>query len=213
MEQVATPEPSPGRVLQLRGVAAGGGDPLDLVLDKGDAVALIAPGGAGKRWLLRVAAGLRQPPVGTVQCAAARVAYVFSTGGLLANLSITENIVLPLCFAGVPNSVARARAADVLAGLGLESVGDVRPGGLAVEACQLVQIARAIALNADLIFLEEPFRMLSRATADEVAEWLRGELDARRLTVLMTASDVVDADRIGARVVRLGSQIEPGGEA
>ncbi len=192
------------RILQLQGVAAPGGQPLDLALGRGDAVALIAPGGAGKRWLLRVAAGLRHAPSGSVRCDASRIAYVFSSGGLLANLSIAENIVLPLCFAGVPPAAARARATDVLAGLGLDSVGDVRPGGLAVEACQLVQVARAIALNADLLFLEEPFRLLSRATAEEVAEWLRSELDARRITVLMTASDVVDADRIGARVLRLG---------
>ena len=80
----------------------------------------------------------------------------------------------------------------------------MRPGGLAVEACQLVQLARAIALHAELLFLEEPFRLLSRTTADEVADWLLAELGARRVTVLMTTADVVDADRIRARVVRLG---------
>ncbi len=191
-------------MLQLHGVSTLGGQPLDLLVERGDAVALLAPGGAGKRWLLRVAAGLRTSPSGSVTRSACRLAYVFSSGGLLANLSILENLVLPLCFSGVPAAAARARALEVLAGLGLDSVADVRPGGLAVEACQLVQLARAIALHAELLFLEEPFRLLSRTTADEVADWLLAELGARRVTVLMTTADVVDADRIRARVVRLG---------
>lgn len=196
------PEPVP--MLQLSGVVTLGGLPVDLVVERGDAVALLAPGGAGKRWLLRVAAGLRTPPTGTVTRGATRLAYVFSSGGLLANLSIVENLVLPLCFDGVAPAAARARAMEVLAGLGLDTVADARPGGLAVEACQLVQLARAIALHAELLFLEEPFRLLSRSTADEVAEWLLAELGARRVTVVMTTADVVDADRIRARVVRLG---------
>ncbi len=131
--------------------------------------------------------------------------YVFSVGGLLSNLSVLDNIILPLRFAGMPAAPARANALEVLTGLGLERVADMRPGALATEACQLVQLARAMALHADLLLLEEPFRGLSAATANEVAEWLRSELAAHRVSVLLTTSDLTDAHKIGARLVALES--------
>lgn len=188
-------------VLELRGVAAHSGPPLDLDLARGEAVALYAPGGAGKRWLLRVAAGLRDPGAGTVRCAARQRAYVFSSGGLVANLSVEDNLVVPLRFTGVGPDAARVLAREVLAGLGLEGVGELRPAALADEARQLVQWARAMALRADLLFLEEPFRQLSPTTGDEVCGWLRGELGIGRVTVLMSCTDRAECERVGARIV------------
>ncbi|MFZ5476877.1 MAG: ATP-binding cassette domain-containing protein [Myxococcota bacterium] len=190
-------------VLELAGVRAPNGRPLDVSLARGEAVALWAGGGSGKRWILRTAAGLRDPGPGSVRCAAARVAYVFASGGLVFNMSAVDNVTLPLRFAGLPASEARARAGDVLAGLGLAEVAALRPSALSEEARQLVQLARAMALRADLLFLEDPFRPLSADTAAAVAAWLRGELDAERVSVLMSCTDRHDGERVGARILAM----------
>lgn len=205
-------EPLPP-VLEVSGVQTPGIGAVDFSVARGEAVALVAPGGAGKRWLLRVAAGLRSPAPGTVRCTSARSAYVFANGGLLANVSVLDNLTLPLRFSGVTATEARARAMDVLDGLGLEDFAELRPTGLAVDACQLIQLARAMALHADLLFLEEPFRFLSPGTADEVTGWLRSELSRARVSVVMTTSDLGDAARIGARVVMLTERSPAGREA
>lgn len=190
-------------VLEVRGVTARGGSPLDFTVDRGEAVAICSPGGTGKRWMLRVAAGLRDARPGTVRSNAGKVAYIFSSGGLVANLSALDNIVVPLRFAGVPPEQAAATATEVLAGLGLEGVVRQRPASLADEAKQLVQWARAMALGAELLFLEEPFRLLSPATTDELASWLRGELASRRVSVLMTCAKPDECACIGARLVTM----------
>ncbi|MSP54812.1 MAG: ATP-binding cassette domain-containing protein [Myxococcales bacterium] len=204
---------NPIPVLSVSGVQAPGSGSVDFSVARGEAVALVAPGGAGKRWLLRVAAGLRSPDPGTVRCTAARTAYVFANGGLLGNVSVLDNISLPLRFSGVTASQARSRAMDVLGGLGLEDFAELRPTGLSIDACQLIQLGRAMALHADLLFLEEPFRFLSPGTADEVIAWLRSELARGRVSVVLTTSDVGDAARIGARVVLLNEPAVVGREA
>lgn len=188
-------------ILEVRGVQARGGLPLDFTVERGEAVAMCSPGGTGKRWMLRVAAGLRDARPGSVRSAATKVAYVFSSGGLIANLSAIDNIVLPLRFAGVPAATAEASANEVLAGLGLAKVARQRPATLADEAKQLVQWARAMAIGAEFLFLEEPFRQLSPDTTDELAAWLRGELSSGRVSVLMTCTKPEEGACIGARPV------------
>ena len=190
-------------VLEIRGVRAHGAAPLDLNVERGEAVALVSAGGTGKRWLLRVAAGLREASPGTVRCSAAPTAYVFSTGGLVANMSALDNIVVPLRFSGLSPRAANTTAGDVLAGLGLAEVAHLRPASLADEARQLVQWARAMALKAELLYLEEPFRLLSPSTAGELASWLCGELASGRVSVLMSCTDAHECARIGARLVPL----------
>ncbi len=193
-------------VLDVAGLVDSGGQTYTFSLARGEAVALLAPGGSGKRWLLRVVAGLRSPGSGSVRSRAERSAYVFSSGGLLSNVSVLENLVLPLRFCGVPLREARSRAMDVLTGLGLVELAELRPPGLAADALHLIQFGRAMALRADLLFLEEPFRYLPAATADEVAAWLRDELERRRVSVVLTTPDPHDAERLGARVVRVGGE-------
>lgn len=190
-------------ILQVRGVQARGGLPLDFHVERGEAVAICSPGGTGKRWMLRVAAGLRDARPGSVRSTAAKVAYVFSSGGLIANLSAIDNIVVPLRFAGVSTASAVASANEVLSGLGLANVAKQRPATLADEAKQLVQWARAMALGAELLFLEEPFRQLTPETTDELTTWLRGELASRRVSVLMTCTKPDEGACVGARLVAM----------
>lgn len=205
MSDRAAPEP----VLTLRGVciAARGVvlvDRFDLSLAAGQAAAIVGPSGCGKTLLLRVAAGLDRPEAGERRAAASRISFVFQEGGLVRNITVEENVLLPLVYRGHSESAARERAAAALEIFGLGAVAGQRPGELLNEMRLLAQFARSAALEADLLFLDEPFAQLSRAAAARVEPWLAHEVEAGRLAVMMTAVERHGVPQIPTRVLELG---------
>ena len=164
---------------------------FDLDLAAGESAALVGASGCGKTLLLRVAAGLDRPDAGErrVSGSASRSAFVFQEGGLLRNVTVLENLRLPLYYRGIGSRAAGDAALAALEKFGVAAVADERPGGLLNETRILVQCARAAAMEADLLFLDEPFPQLSRHATGRVARWLEDELATGRRAVLMTGVD------------------------
>ncbi len=158
--------------------------PVDLALLPGAAVLLRTSGSAIGARLLRAAAGLASAASGGRVVTATRTAYVFEEGGLLANLSLAENVALPLRFQGLPV----ARAADSLRRFGLGHLADARPSAVGSEARVLTQLARANALEVDLLYAERPFAGLSALGVQLVEHWLAEHLDAG-MGALLSDSD------------------------
>lgn len=160
---------------------------LQVTLARGQATALVGPPGCGKSLLLRVAGGIARPTAGRVE-RAGRVAFVFQDGGLVANLTLRENLVLPLCYRGVGLEEAELRAAAALGEMGLEGLEGERPVSLPAELRQLVQLARAAAIEADLLILDDAFARLSEGSIVGVADWIQRGLEGRRFGALLASS-------------------------
>ena len=180
-------------MLELRDLAldAPDGRPLlaglDLTVPTGGNLLVTGPSGCGKTWLLKVIAGLECPAGGRVRVAgrdiwpgdgalgmAGRVSvgFAFATGGLLSNLSLAENVALPLRFLGVPAAEVQARVKAALTRLGLTSVAALRPHAVSAAARKHANLARVLALAPALILLDEPLEGLDTADRATVRELL-----------------------------------------
>ena len=198
----------------LRGVArtysspAGDFDALrgvDLDLGGGQLVALVGKSGSGKSTLLNVIGGIDRPSSGSVLVdgvdlaslsearlsawRGASVGFVFQFFQLLPTLTVLENVMLPMDFAGVvPVRERGRRALELLRQVGIERHAGKLPAALSGGEQQRVAIARALANDPKLVLADEPTGNLVSATAREVIELLRS-LAASGKTVLVATHD------------------------
>ena len=180
-------------VLELSGIdrayktAAGSLNVLsgaDLKLEAGELVGLVGPSGSGKSTLLHTAGLLERPEAGTVlldgvdclklddagRTAVRRmkIGFVYQFHHLLPEFNAADNVSMPLMIAGVGRKEARAKAAELLAEMGLEHRADHQPGQMSGGEQQRVAIARALANNPRLVIADEPTGNLDPATTERV---------------------------------------------
>ena len=191
--------------LQGRGalMGDGDGDGVSLRLLPGEAVAAVGPPGCGKSALLRIAAGLDSPAAGERHAAAERIGFVFQQGGLVRNITLADNLLLPLYYRGLSNAEAEERVSKALDRFGLSPVASERPGALSNEIRLLAQFARADALDADLLFVDEAFSQLSPHGAARVQRWLSEELGKGRLAVMITGVEGQAIPQLPTRILEL----------
>lgn len=199
-----------GTFYALRGV--------DLVVDRGEFVAVVGRSGSGKSTMINMITGIDRPTAGEVivggvgvhglsenQLAVWRgrnVGVVFQFFQLLPTLSVVDNVILPMDFAGCyERSERRDRAIGLLELVGMADQADKLPAALSGGQQQRAAIARAMANDPALIVADEPTGNLDSATADAVFE-LFADLTGRGRTILMVTHDNSLAARAG-RVVRV----------
>ena len=154
---------------------------VDLQIDKGDFVSFIGPSGCGKTTLLRVIADLEHPTRGSItvngmtpeQARLERAyGYVFQAPALLAWRSIERNVGLPLEIMGISAAEKAERVARTLELVGLDGFGRKFPWQLSGGMQQRASIARALAFDADLLLMDEPFGALDEIVRDHLNEQL-----------------------------------------
>jgi ABC-type transporter Mla maintaining outer membrane lipid asymmetry ATPase subunit MlaF len=133
------------------------------------------PSGCGKSRLLKVIAGTERPARGRVTVGGReiwpgdgvlsligrlRVGFAFASGGLLSNLSLRENLALPLRFLGVPPGELHGRVEAALERLDLRATADLRPHALSASARKHANLARVLVLDPELILLDDPLEGL-----------------------------------------------------
>ena len=191
----------PGNIEALKSV--------DLSIETGEFVSFIGPSGCGKTTLLRVVADLEQPTGGTVlvtgqkpeQARQARAyGYVFQQPGLLPWRTVEGNIFLPLALMGQKRAEAAGRIADVLKMVELDGFGSKFPWQLSGGMQQRASIARALAFDAELLLMDEPFGALDEIVRDRLNEQLLELWRATRKTVLFVTHSIPEAVFLSTKI-------------
>ncbi|MEP6480422.1 MAG: ABC transporter ATP-binding protein [Rhodoglobus sp.] len=195
------------RIYQVEQIEVQALQGLDLLIDKGEMVAIVGASGSGKSTLLNVLSGLDVPTAGRARVAnwdllrmseADRLAYRREVVGfiwqqtsrnLLPYLSAAENIGLPMSFAGMRGKDRSRRTAELVETLGLGNKAHRRPGELSGGEQQRVAIAVALANNPKVLFADEPTGELDSATSDEVFAALRAANTDLGTTVVIVTHD------------------------
>ncbi len=187
---------------------------LDLLVAPGEMIAIVGASGSGKSTLLNVLSGLDVPTAGRARVGewdllrmghADRLRYRREVVGfiwqqtgrnLLPYLTATENVRLPMAFAGLTRKVRTRRAADLLEALGVGYCAQRRPGQLSGGEQQRVAIAVALANGPQVLFADEPTGELDTATSQEVFAALRSANTDLGVTVVIVTHDETVATQV-----------------
>jgi putative ABC transport system ATP-binding protein len=195
---------------------------LDLVVKRGEAVAILGASGSGKSTLLGLLAGLDRPSAGEVWLCGqslsgleedgraalrnGRVGFVFQDFQLLPTLTAMENVLLPLELGDLADAGARASAA--LDRVGLTDRARHYPRQLSGGEQQRVAIARAFAPSPQILFADEPTGNLDQATGEAVIDLLLDLRNAAGAALVLVTHDPRLAERCDRRLVMRGGHLE-----
>ncbi len=176
---------------------------MTLRIERGQFLALVGPSGAGKTSLLNIIAGLDDSFDGEVAVApdAARVSMVFQTPRLMPWLSVTDNIRLVL-----GRDADSSALTALLHDLELDGFEDAFPGQLSGGMQRRVSLARAFAVDPQLLLMDEPFLSLDEPLAWRLREQLMAMWSKRRPTVLYVTHDLEEALSLAQRVVFMSAR-------
>jgi ABC-type nitrate/sulfonate/bicarbonate transport system ATPase subunit len=178
---------------------------LTLEVPVGRFTAIVGPSGCGKTTLLHIAAGLDTQFSGeySVPASFSRIACVFQTPRLLPWLTAAQNVQFVLDAQGQRGHEARAIADRYLTLVGLGGFADRFPAQLSGGMQQRVALARALAIEPDVMLMDEPFAALDELTAQRLRAELLLLYDASPRTVLFVTHNVTEAAYLADRVVVL----------
>jgi NitT/TauT family transport system ATP-binding protein len=181
-------------------------DKIGLQVQTGEFVCLVGASGCGKSTLLNLLAGLDQPTAGTLEVVSAKTALLFQEAALFPWLTVGANVELPLRLMGVGRKERRAQALALLDLVHLDGFADRRPHELSGGMRQRAALARALAQQADVLLMDEPFGALDAMTRDILHDELERIWRERNLTVVFVTHNVREAARLGDRIVILTSR-------
>lgn len=189
----------------------------ELQLEQGEALVLDGPSGSGKTTVLHMISGLLSPDSGSVyfdgydvcQLSAkeraawrgANIGYIFQRFNLLAELTVLENILLPLCWRqdGVMHGVLRERALSLLSQVGLGGREKSRPEQLSMGEQQRVAVVRALLLRPRLLLADEPTASLDRRSGETVLALLQELCRLCHVSLLLCTHDEAVKERFAKR--------------
>jgi len=189
-------------------------DGIDLSIESGELLALLGPSGCGKTTLLRVIAGLEFPDRGRVRfegrdvtaldARKRHVGFVFQHYALFNHLSVFENVAFGL---RVRHWWKRPRRAELKRRVGelleLVQLGDLamrHPAQLSGGQRQRVALARALAVEPEILLLDEPFGALDARVRGDLRRWLRGLHDRIHVTSVFVTHDQEEAFELADRI-------------
>lgn len=181
-------------------------DGIDLALERGRTLAVLGPSGAGKTTLLHILGGLVEPDAGTIVRPFERPAFVFQEPLLLPWRTARGNVVFALSGLGLDRAESAARADALLARVGLAQAAEKYPHQLSGGMKKRVSLARTLAVEPDLLLLDEAFSALDAGLARDMQALVRRETEARGTTVVMVTHDLAEAVRLADEIVVLAGR-------
>ncbi|MCZ7659358.1 MAG: ABC transporter ATP-binding protein [Xanthobacteraceae bacterium] len=189
---------------------------VDLDLAAGEFVSLLGPSGCGKSTLLRMIAGLGAPSGGTIDWptsahdargrAEPDLGFVFQDPTLMPWASTLRNVMLPLTLAHVPKKEAEARAAGMLALVGLKGFEQAYPRELSGGMKMRVSIARALVTHPKILLMDEPFAALDEITRHKLNDDLLGLWAQNRFTAVFVTHSVFESVYLSQRIVVMAAR-------
>lgn len=178
---------------------------VDLVVQRGELLALTGPSGSGKSTLLNLCGLIDTPDAGEIMLGGTAVqgldeqartllrrdalGFVFQSFNLVPVMTVAENVDYPLFLAGVPAAERRERVAQQLAAVGLQAHAHHRPDALSGGQRQRVAIARALVKRPRLVIADEPTASLDSHTADQVLDLMRARGQAEGAAFVIATHD------------------------
>ncbi|GIH67315.1 sulfate/molybdate ABC transporter ATP-binding protein [Microbispora siamensis] len=187
----------------------------DVSLDvaAGSLTALLGPSGGGKSTLLRVIAGLERPDTGTVRISGVdatrlspqrrNVGFVFQHYAAFKHLSVFRNVAFGLEIRKRPKDEIRKRVMELLELVHLEKLADRYPSQLSGGQRQRMALARALAVEPQVLLLDEPFGALDAQVRKELRTWLRRLHDEVHVTTVFVTHDQEEAIEVADTIVVL----------
>lgn len=186
-------------------------DQVNLEVKSGALVALLGPSGSGKSTLLRLIAGLEKPDSGriwltgkdaTEQSVQERnIGFVFQHYALFKHMTVRQNIAFGLEIRKVPKAKIKARVEELLELIQLNSLGDRYPSQLSGGQRQRVALARALAVQPQVLLLDEPFGALDAKVRKDLRAWLRRLHDEVHVTTVFVTHDQEEAMEVSDEIV------------
>ena len=183
---------------------------VDLSIGKGEFVSFIGPSGCGKTTFLRVIADLEQPTEGTItvngmspqQARENRAyGYVFQAAALFPWRTIDRNVALPLEIMGISKAEQAERIKRTMDLVNLTGFGNKYPWQLSGGMQQRASIARALAFDADLLLMDEPFGALDEIVRDHLNEQLLELWGRTNKTICFVTHSIPEAVYLSTRIV------------
>ena len=202
---------------------------VDFSIHRGEFCAIVGASGSGKSTLLNMLAGLEKPTKGEIVIAGehmekksenelvrfrqAHIGFIFQSFNLMSTMNAVENVALPLTFQGMDRKRRQKKAELMLDMVGLKKHKKHRPTQMSGGQQQRVGVARALVVEPEIIFADEPTGNLDSATSREVMELMQKVVREKQQTLIMVTHDnelAAFADRIfhikDGKIIRIEEQ-------
>ncbi|PSF34989.1 sulfate ABC transporter ATP-binding protein [Aphanothece hegewaldii CCALA 016] len=184
---------------------------INLTIPDGKLVALLGPSGSGKSTLLRTIAGLEKPDMGRIiingqdttnlDIRRRNIGFVFQHYALFKHLTVRQNIAFGLDIRKHPAKQIKNKVEELLGLIQLQGLGDRYPSQLSGGQRQRVALARALAVEPQVLLLDEPFGALDAKVRKELRSWLRRLHDEVHITSVFVTHDQEEAMEVADEIV------------
>jgi len=194
-------------------------DRLDLEIYCGETVTVLGRSGTGKSVMLKLIIGLQQPDDGEIEIDGEKMAalslddlnrvrkkvgFLFQQAALYDSLTVEENVAFPLRrHTAMTDDQRQARVRELLARVQMEEAVDKMPGDLSGGMKKRVGLARALALDPEIMLLDEPTAGLDPITASEINELIRELQNERHMSSIVVTHDMRSVEKVADRVALL----------
>ncbi|MBR4447962.1 ABC transporter ATP-binding protein [Methanobrevibacter sp.] len=189
---------------------------INLTIRDGEFVSIIGPSGSGKSTLLNMLGALDVPDSGSIKVAgqdlnsskklnefrSEKIGFIFQLHNLIPNISVVENIEIPMFTQGLSSSEMRSRALKLLDDVGLKDKAKILPNKLSGGERQRVAIARALANNPSIILADEPTGSLDSKTSTKILKQLIDLHESKNVTLIIVTHDM-DVAKLADRVIEV----------